>query len=172
VIHTILNPSFPISGHIAFLPIRESGFSYAMLISLRISALAIAATLWLFSDFNRIFWQAVELRLPLGLIAIISLAQSNARTIRRRVDSVLLAQRARGIRTQGNVVVRARALVAVVLPVVVTALVEGEQRGALLKNRGFGSGPLSFEAKSRLGWSLVGDISVVFMATVVSLLIV
>lgn len=53
--------------------------------------------------------------------------------------TILDAQRSRGLETEGNLFVRARAVVPVVLPLVLSSLVEVEERAIAIEARGFNS---------------------------------
>jgi energy-coupling factor transporter transmembrane protein EcfT len=57
----------------------------------------------------------------------------------RKAETILDAQRARGLETQGNLFVRARAFVPIVLPLVLGSLVEVEERAIAIEARGFNS---------------------------------
>lgn len=56
-----------------------------------------------------------------------------------KAATILDAQRSRGLETQGNVFVRARAFVPIVLPLVLGSLVEVEERAIAIEARGFNS---------------------------------
>jgi energy-coupling factor transport system permease protein len=58
---------------------------------------------------------------------------------RRRALTILDAQRSRGLETEGNLVVRARAIVPIILPLVLGSLVEVEERAIAIEARGFNS---------------------------------
>jgi energy-coupling factor transport system permease protein len=142
-LHGIVNPSYPQSFHLWAIPVRIQGLTYGGIVSLRILVLSLAATLWFVSEAQMLFWESIRMRLPLGLVLTIALALAMAAVIRRRAVAVAMAQQARGVPVRGNIVQRARSLTAIVLPIVVTTVVEAEQRGRLLGIRGFGTGTLS-----------------------------
>lgn len=56
-----------------------------------------------------------------------------------KASTILDAQRSRGVETEGNLFVRARAVVPVVLPLVLSSLVEVEERAIAIEARGFNS---------------------------------
>jgi len=160
LVHGVLNPTFGRTDAWLGVPIRFDGFVFGAIVSLRVLVLAFAAVLWSIADTQRLFWDAVRWRIPLPLITSLALGASTARSIRRRAVSVLMAQQARGIPVHGNVIQRARALVAVVIPVVIATLVESAKRGEILAIRGFGSRhptcPPSLAGKWRTALECVG----------------
>ena len=56
-----------------------------------------------------------------------------------KASTILDAQRSRGLETEGNLFIRARALVPLVLPLVLGSLVEIEERAIAIEARGFNS---------------------------------
>lgn len=56
-----------------------------------------------------------------------------------KANTILDAQRSRGMETQGNLFIRARALLPLVLPLVVGSLLEVEERAIAIEARGFNS---------------------------------
>ena len=56
-----------------------------------------------------------------------------------KASTILDAQRSRGLETEGNLFVRARALVPIVLPLVLGSLVDVEERAIAIEARGFNS---------------------------------
>jgi energy-coupling factor transport system permease protein len=57
-----------------------------------------------------------------------------------RANTILDAQRSRGLETEGSMLKRARALVPLVAPLVLSSLVEVEERAIAIEARGFNSG--------------------------------
>ena len=56
-----------------------------------------------------------------------------------KASTILDAQRSRGLETEGNLLVRSRALVPIILPLVLGSLVEVEERAIAIEARGFNS---------------------------------
>lgn len=56
-----------------------------------------------------------------------------------KANTIMDAQRSRGLETEGNLIVRARALVPIILPLVLSSLVELEERAIAIDARGFSS---------------------------------
>lgn len=152
LIHGVLNPSFERTDTWFGVPVRFDGFVFGSIVSLRVLVLALVAVLWSIVDTQRLFWDAVRWRIPLPFTTSLVLGASTARAIRRRAVSVLMAQQARGIPVHGNAIQRGRALVAVVIPVVISTLVESAKRGDLLAIRGFGHGHPTYPPSQGGNW--------------------
>lgn len=60
-------------------------------------------------------------------------------TMRKRINTIQAAQRARGLNTDGNIFQRFRCLCPLIIPLVVGAIVEAEHRSIALEVRGFQS---------------------------------
>ena len=71
---------------------------------------------------------------------MVSLTLSVVPVMKRQMESTLAAQTARGLNTDGNLVAKLKAYVAVLIPVVVKSLVRAYGMAALLHVRGYGSG--------------------------------
>ncbi len=80
-----------------------------------------------------------------------------------KANTILDAQRSRGLETQGNLFVRARALLPLVMPLVIGSLVEVEERAIAIEARAFNSNRKETSLleipdtpfQSRLRWSLM-----------------
>lgn len=143
LIHTFVNRAFIPTLDLWGIPVRLEGLQYAVLVTLRIALLTAVAACWREMDPERIVHSAVGWRLPLSLVVMTAMACSSVTGIVRRVSIVREAQQARGLRVRGGLLVRARALGALVIPVVVGSIVDSESRAAVLHTRGLGSGPLA-----------------------------
>jgi energy-coupling factor transporter transmembrane protein EcfT len=76
---------------------------------------------------------------PSGLAYIIVTTLQIIPSFQRKASTILDAQRSRGLETEGNIFVRSRALVPIVLPLVLGSLVEVEERAIAIEARGFNS---------------------------------
>lgn len=76
---------------------------------------------------------------PSSLAYIIVTTLQIIPSFQRKAATILDAQRSRGMETEGNIFVRSRALVPVVLPLVLGSLVEVEERAIAIEARGFNS---------------------------------
>lgn len=76
---------------------------------------------------------------PSGLAYIIVTTLQIIPRFISKASTILDAQRSRGLETEGNMLVRARALVPIILPLVLGSLVEVEERAIAIEARGFNS---------------------------------
>jgi hypothetical protein len=142
VVHGIVNPRFPVSLHLHWLPIRSTGIDFALLMSVRLFILSTIAAWWYEADPMQVIHAAIRWRLPTGLVVMAAMGFASFRAATRRIDTVLQAQQARGVPIHGGLLARARSLVAVVMPVIVGSLMESDARATVLRTRGLGSGAL------------------------------
>lgn len=80
-----------------------------------------------------------QVGMPSSLAYIIVTTLQIVPRFQSKAATILDAQRSRGLETQGNVLVRARAFVPIVLPMVLGSLVEVEERAIAIEARGFNS---------------------------------
>jgi energy-coupling factor transport system permease protein len=77
--------------------------------------------------------------LPGGLAYIIVTTLQLVPRFVAKANTILDAQRSRGLETQGNLIVRARALLPLVMPLVIGSLLEVEERAIAMEARAFNS---------------------------------
>ncbi len=77
--------------------------------------------------------------LPSSLAYVVASTIQIAPRFQARATAILNAQQARGLETEGNFGRRVRAFVPLVLPLVLSSIVEVEERAIALEARGFGS---------------------------------
>ncbi len=80
-----------------------------------------------------------QIGLPSGLAYIIVTTLQLVPQFVKKANTILDAQRSRGLETQGNLITRARALLPLVLPLVVGSLLEVEERAIAIEARAFNS---------------------------------
>lgn len=80
-----------------------------------------------------------QVGVPSSLAYIIVTTLQIIPRFRSKAVSILDAQRSRGLETEGNLLVRARAVVPIVLPLVLGSLIEVEERAIAIEARGFNS---------------------------------
>lgn len=77
--------------------------------------------------------------MPPGVAYIIVTTLQLVPQFAAKANSILNAQRSRGMETQGNIIVRARALLPLVMPLVIGSLMEVEERAIAIEARAFNS---------------------------------
>jgi energy-coupling factor transporter transmembrane protein EcfT len=80
-----------------------------------------------------------QVGVPSGLAYIIVTTLQIVPRFQNKAVTILDAQRSRGLETQGNMLVRARAVVPLILPLVLGSLIEVEERAIAIEARGFNS---------------------------------
>jgi hypothetical protein len=151
IVHGVINPAFAISTHYYFLPLRLNGFLYAAEVILRVLLLTLVAISWSEVDPDALLHDSVRVRLPLPLIVSIAVTASTVKIIGRKIEAVHLAQQARGVRTGPGLLIKASALIALVIPVALSTLIDNSARGEILSTRGLGTGRLALRPReSRL----------------------
>jgi energy-coupling factor transport system permease protein len=80
-----------------------------------------------------------QVGVPSSLAYIIVTTLQIAPRFQSKASTILDAQRSRGLETEGNLFVRARAVVPIILPLVLGSLVEVEERAIAIEARGFNS---------------------------------
>jgi energy-coupling factor transporter transmembrane protein EcfT len=80
-----------------------------------------------------------QVGVPSSLAYIIVTTLQIVPRFQAKAVTILDAQRARGLETEGNIMVRARAFVPIVLPLVLGSLLEVEERAIAIEARGFNS---------------------------------
>jgi energy-coupling factor transport system permease protein len=77
--------------------------------------------------------------MPSGIAYIIVTTLQLVPQFSARAGAILNAQRSRGLETQGNMLIRARALLPLVMPLVIGSLMEVEERAIAIEARAFNS---------------------------------
>lgn len=132
VIHGILNPGYAPTFHVwSALPLRREGFEFAASISLSLVCLFTPAILLAAVPRRDLASLALDLGLPPMIALAIFQALSIQSQIEDRARAILFAQEARGIQTEGSILVRFRALAVVLIPLVVHLLLEARTRSTL-----------------------------------------
>jgi len=80
-----------------------------------------------------------QVGVPSSLAYIIVTTLQIAPRFQHKANTILDAQRSRGLETQGNLLVRSRAVAPIILPLVLGSLVEVEERAIAIEARGFNS---------------------------------
>jgi energy-coupling factor transport system permease protein len=151
LIHGVINPSYPATSELwGVVPWRNDGLAYGLLTSTRIWIITVVAASWTFVDRDQLIDQMVQWHFPLPVIVMCAQAISTLDFISRRIRAVYLAQQARGIAVGPALADRLRALPTVVIPVVLSTLVDAHARSQCLHTRGLGSGPMRISRSHRV----------------------
>ncbi|MFZ1396546.1 MAG: energy-coupling factor transporter transmembrane component T [Candidatus Promineifilaceae bacterium] len=139
VIHGFFNPN----GQTPLLTLwrltlTQEGVAYAFLLSSRLATIVGAALLLLLTTHpGDLLTALTERGLPPALAYIISSTLYILPQMQSKATAILQAQQARGLETEGSLWRRARALLPLLAPLVLGALVDSEERAIALESRGF-----------------------------------
>jgi hypothetical protein len=151
IIHGSLNSEFVATHHaFGFVPIRPDGLMFGVLIALRVVLLSIVGGYWLSVPKDEFVESLIRLKLPSWALLLLMQSAAIIGTVSRRISSVYIAQRARGIPVSGSLLLRIRSIPSVLMPVAIGTLIEAEERVPSLVNRGFGSVAPSPTARQKL----------------------
>lgn len=154
LIHGVINPAYPQTATLlGAIPVREGGLSYGLSVALAMCVITTVATVWSQVDRDVLVDDLSRLALPTWLIVVAAQSIAVIHLVRLRVDSVYLAQRARGIAVGPGFVTRLRALPSVLIPVVVATLSDADARATALASRGFGATRILPVKQRRVGAS-------------------
>jgi energy-coupling factor transporter transmembrane protein EcfT len=131
LIHGTLNQQFPVRHEWLGLPVRPDGLHFAGHVAAQIAVLLVPVLFWTSTVPREVMQLAASLRMPRPLVAIVFQATALVKEVERRGAAIMLAQRARGLRVSGNILIRARALMPVILPLVVGMLRDAPARGRI-----------------------------------------
>ncbi len=139
VIHGLFNPAnLTVLAHWQGLALGQEGLLYAIALLGRLAGALGASLLFLYATPPGDLMTALQQRgLPPGLTYIVISTLQLLPLVRRRAQAILAAQQARGLRTEGSLLIRARALLPAVIPLVIGAVLDAEERALALESRGF-----------------------------------
>ncbi len=139
IIHGLFNPAnHTILASWGELTLGQEGLIYALATLGRLAGALGASLLCLYTTPPGDLMTALQQRgLPAGLAYVLISTLQLLPLMRRRAQAILAAQQARGLRLEGNLLIRARALLPAVIPLVVGALLDVEERALALESRGF-----------------------------------
>lgn len=139
VIHGFFNPNGQTPLFTLWrLTLTQEGVAYAFLLSSSLAAIVGAALLLLLTTHpGDLLTALTERGLPPALAYIISSTLYILPQMQSKATAILQAQQARGLETEGSLWRRARALLPLLAPLVLGALVDSEERAIALESRGF-----------------------------------
>jgi len=128
------------------------GLLLAVGVGTRTAVLVAASVLLLLTTHPGALMTALTERgMPAKVSYVVSSTLQIIPAFRTRAESILLAQRSRGLRTRGNIVRRVRVLLPLVTPLVLGVFVDVEERSTAMEARAFGS------TRSRVSYAVIPD---------------
>ena len=139
VIHGVFNPAYPtVLFQVWIFSVKQEGVAFAYLVASRIACMLGASLLLLFTTHPSALMSALTERgLPSSLAYVVVSVLQIIPVMQARVQTILDAQRARGLETEGSLRVRAGAIVPLVVPLVLGSLLDVEERAMVLESRAF-----------------------------------
>ncbi|MEG2672993.1 MAG: energy-coupling factor transporter transmembrane component T [Ruthenibacterium sp.] len=138
VVQSLLIPSEAVVWQLGFVKIYQSGLQSAIYLSFCIMDIA-GIFIWMFqtTEYKEMSYaleaSGINYKVAYVFISTLQMIQvlgQNSRTI-------MNAQRARGVETQGNMLVRAKAFVPSLVPLILGAITNSEERVLTLESKGF-----------------------------------
>jgi energy-coupling factor transport system permease protein len=139
VVHGLFSPE----GHtqiaaIGPFSLKREGMTFALLMTGRILSALSASLLFVFSTSPAILMSALAQKgCPGSLTYIVGSALQIIPQMRAKTASIMAAQQAHGLETTGSLFVRIRALLPMLVPLVLSSLVDVEERAIALEARAF-----------------------------------
>lgn len=143
LIHGLFNPQNQTTIiQIGLLAVGKEGLVFATLVALRLTSVLIASLLFTISTHpSHLVLALTDAGLPPGLAYLLGAPLLLLPQIASRAQAIQAAQQARGLESQGNLLLRVRALFPLVAPLVFSTLVDVEERSLALEVRGFSAPP-------------------------------
>lgn len=137
LIHSVINPQHEVTFYaFSYIPIRFSGLQFSATILAKIWLITVVGASMAYGERNTFINFLLSYSFPTKVVIIYSQALSSIDTLSRQIHVSFEAQKARGIETEGNLYSRLMALPRVIVPVVLSSLVDSDMRALHLENRG------------------------------------
>ena len=137
----LMIPSNDIMAKFGFITVYKTGIITAVRLTSKIAALVSAITMLTLISKAKEFTVALEkkgLNPKAAFILLLSLQMIPE--MKKQSDIIMDSQKARGVETEGNIFVRAKALIPVFIPLVLSSIANTEERAIMLEARGFSIG--------------------------------
>lgn len=155
-----------------FLSIKQEGLNYGLILTSRILAIGSAFILFFRMTEVRDFVKALEdIGLPpMGAYVVLSTLQIIPE-MKRQANTIMEAQKTRGVETEGSLLVRAKAFIPTLTPLILSSIAGTEERAITLESRAF-SAPVKKTSLHKLTKSTIDRLLpfvyiVIFVAVIV-----
>lgn len=138
VIQSFFRPGTDILWTWKFLSIKQEGVTFALNLSSKI--LAIGGGIGLFFIITKIkdFIYALEKAgMPPTLAYIVLAALQMIPQMKKRLLVIMDAQKTRGVETQGNFIIRTKAIIPILIPLILSSISATEEKAITLESRAF-----------------------------------
>jgi len=139
IIHGVFNPAHPtVLFQVGIFSVKQEGIAFAYLVTSRIASMLGASLLLLFTTTPNLLMSALTERgLPSALAYIVVSVLQIIPVMQARAQTIIDAQRSRGLETEGSLARRVQAIVPLVAPLVLGSLIDVEERAMVLESRAF-----------------------------------
>ena len=141
IIQSIFLPSGEVLLKIGIISVYKEGLFKSIILTSRITAFVSILTLLILITPAKDFTIALEkkgLNPKAAFILLLSLQMIPE--MKKQANVIMNSQKARGVETEGNILVRAKALIPVFIPLVLSSIVNTEEKAITLEARGFSIG--------------------------------
>ena len=141
IIQSIFLPSGEVWMKFSFISIYKEGVMKAVNLTSKLTAVVSALTMLTLITPVKTFTLALEKKgLNPKAAFILMLTLQMIPEMKKQANVIMDSQKARGVETEGNVFVRAKALIPVFIPLVLSSIANTEERAIMLEARGFSIG--------------------------------
>ena len=141
IIQSLFIPAGEVWLKFGFISVYKEGVMKAIGLTSKLTAIVSALTMLTLITPVKDFTLALEKKgLNSKAAFILMLTLQTIPEMKKQADVIIDSQKARGIETEGNVFVRAKALIPIFIPLVLSSIANTEERAITLEARGFSVG--------------------------------
>ena len=141
IIQSLFIPAGEVWLKFGFISVYKEGVMKAIGLTSKLTAIVSALTMLTLITSVKDFTLALEKKgLNPKAAFILMLTLQTIPEMKKQADVIMDSQKARGIETEGNVFVRAKALIPIFIPLVLSSIANTEERAITLEARGFSVG--------------------------------
>ena len=141
IIQSLFIPAGEVWLKFGFISVYKEGLMKAIGLTSKLTAIVSALTMLTLITPVKDFTLALEKKgLNPKAAFILMLTLQTIPEMKKQADVIMDSQKARGIETEGNVFVRAKALIPIFIPLVLSSIANTEERAITLEARGFSVG--------------------------------
>ena len=141
IIQSLFIPAGEVWLKFGFISVYKEGVMKAIGLTSKLTAIVSALTMLTLITPVKDFTLALEKKgLNSKAAFILMLTLQTIPEMKKQADVIMDSQKARGIETEGNVFVRAKALIPIFIPLVLSSIANTEERAITLEARGFSVG--------------------------------
>ena len=141
IIQSVFLPSGEVLLKVGIISVYKEGLFKAIILTSRITAFVSILTLLILITPAKDFTIALEKKgLNPKAVFILLLSLQMIPEMKKQANIIMNSQKSRGVETEGNILVRAKALIPVFIPLVLSSIVNTEEKAITLEARGFSIG--------------------------------